>query len=112
MVVNNISETESLNNSDDDDDEPPPLPPPRLDSLRRDFDAAPVKSLPTIPNSTSLTDFTYEESDSAEEVSDSFYTLPSFLLVTLISPSLLLFQCCFKPYQIFYKLLLFRCSLT
>lgn len=73
MVVNNISESESLNNSDDEDDGPPPLPPPRMDSLRRDFDSAPVKSLPTIPNSTSLTDFTYEESDSAEEVSDSLY---------------------------------------
>lgn len=58
--VNNTIDTEE--DSSSDDEEPPPLP-PRLDSLSR-ID----KPLPTIPNSVSLNNFPYEDSDSPEEV--------------------------------------------
>lgn len=67
-MVNNIPD--ACHHSSDED-EPPPLPPPRLDSLNRTaYEGPPVdRPLPTIPNSTSLSDFNYEDSDSIEEVS-------------------------------------------
>lgn len=65
--ANNAIDTEE--DSSSDDEEPPPLP-PRLDSLSR-ID----KPLPTIPNSVSLNDFPYEDSDSPEEVISSFSTI-------------------------------------
>lgn len=66
---NNKSSSEEEEEEEDDDDEPPPLPPPRLDSLKRDLNGPPLdRPLPTIPVSTSLTDFPCEDSDSIEEV--------------------------------------------
>lgn len=66
MITNQVTENNE-NHSSEDEDEPPPLPPPRLDSLNRDHEIV-NRPLPTIPVSTSLTDITYEDSDSIEEV--------------------------------------------
>lgn len=65
-------------NLSSDDDEPPPLPPPRLDSLNRENEIH-NRPLPTIPVSTSLSDITYEDSDSVEEVSKLNIIFYSFL---------------------------------
>lgn len=66
VITNQVVENNE-NHSSEDEDEPPPLPPPRLDSLNRDHEIV-NRPLPTIPVSTSLTDITYEDSDSIEEV--------------------------------------------
>lgn len=53
-----------------DEDEPPPLPPPRGESLTRSYmtEGPPVdRPLPKIPNSTSLNEFPYEESEDSKQ---------------------------------------------
>ncbi|XP_025836006.1 tyrosine-protein phosphatase non-receptor type 2 isoform X2 [Agrilus planipennis] len=74
VVVND----NDLYESSSEEDEPPPLPPPRLDSLNRVYDDFPVdRPLPTIPNSTSLTDFAYEENDKVNNQSPPLRPLPT-----------------------------------
>ncbi|XP_065162075.1 tyrosine-protein phosphatase non-receptor type 61F isoform X2 [Atheta coriaria] len=65
IICNSTEEVPEAHSSDEE--EPPPLPPPRNDSLRNAAVAAGDRPLPTIPNSTSLSDFTYEDSDSEKE---------------------------------------------
>lgn len=66
VITNNVSEIND-NHSSSDEDEPPPLPPPRLDSLNRDYEMPVNRPLPTIPVSTSLNDFPYDD-NSYDEV--------------------------------------------
>lgn len=77
VITNKYFENNGGNSSDaeeeeedeeEEEEEPPPLPPPRLDSLRRECNGPPAKPLPVIPSSASLTDFTYESDNSADEV--------------------------------------------
>ncbi|XP_017775945.1 PREDICTED: tyrosine-protein phosphatase non-receptor type 61F-like isoform X2 [Nicrophorus vespilloides] len=65
IVSNNIEEVVEAHSSDEE--EPPPLPPPRMDSLNRNCGPPIDRPLPNIPNSTSLSDFSYPESDSEKE---------------------------------------------